>query len=145
MRHYGRIVVHRLCHADSMARMAVARLAMVSLDCAEPGPLAEFWAGLLDGTVIAATDTVSVAQADTLMISAMQVPGFEAATWPDGEVPKQIHLDLAVRDLEAAEAEALRLGATKSDHQPRPDQWRIMLDPAGHPFCLTANIPFDAG
>jgi hypothetical protein len=125
--------------------MAVARLAMVSLDCAQPGPLAQFWAGLLDGAVIAETETVSVAQAGDLMISAMQVPGFTPPTYPDGDVHKQIHLDLAVRDLEAAEAEALRLGATKSDHQPQPDQWRILLDPAGHPFCLTANIPFDAG
>jgi hypothetical protein len=128
-----------------MARMAVARLGMVSLDCAEPASLAEFWAGLLDGVVIAATETVSVVQAGPLMISAMQVPGFRPATWPDGDVAKQIHLDLAVRDLAEAAAEALRLGATKADHQPRPDQWLIFFDPAGHPFCLTANIPFDAG
>ena len=116
---------------------------MVSMDCAAPAPLATFWAGLLDGTVIAATETVWVIQAGSLMISAMRVPGFTPATYPDGEVPKQIHLDLAVSDLDAAEAEALRLGATRSDHQPAPDQWRIMQDPAGHPFCLTANIPFD--
>lgn len=121
--------------------MAVARLAMVSLDCADPAPLAEFWAGMLDGAVIAAVEDVSVVQAGPLMISAMRVPGFRPPAYPDGD--KQIHLDLAVSDLDAAEAEALRLGATTSGHQPQPDEWRIMLDPAGHPFCLTANIPFD--
>ena len=128
-----------------MTAMAVARLGMVSLDCGEPVSLAEFWAGLLGGAVIAATDTVSVLQAGPLMISAMQVPDYRPPTWPEGDVSKQIHLDLAVRDLGEAAAEALRLGATKADHQPHPDQWLIFLDPAGHPFCLTANIPFDAG
>ena len=28
------------------------------------------------------------------------------------------------------------LGATKHDHQPKPDSFRVFLDPAGHPFCL---------
>jgi hypothetical protein len=123
--------------------MAVARLALVSLDCAEPIPLAEFWAALLDGTVLALKEEVSAVQTGTLMIATIRVPDYRPPTWPGGDTPKHIHLDLAVRDLEEAEAEALRLGATKADDQPQPDQWRIMLDPAGHPFCLTANVPFD--
>jgi hypothetical protein len=41
-------------------------------------------------------------------------------------VPKQIHLDL---------------GATRAEFQPAPDARRILLDPAGHPFCLTVGIP----
>jgi hypothetical protein len=125
--------------------MAVARVAMVSLDCARPVPLAEFWAALLDGTVLARNDKVSAVQAGTLMIATIRVPDYRPPTWPSRDVPKHIHLDLAVRDLDEARAEALRLGATEADHQPQPDQWRVMLDPAGHPFCLTANIPFDAG
>ena len=38
-------------------------------------------------------------------------------------------------DLEAAVAHAVELGATVADHQPQDDV-RVMLDPAGHPFCL---------
>ena len=56
-------------------------------------------------------------------------------------MPKQIHLDLAVDDLDAAETEAVRLGARLADEQPAPDRWRVLLDPAGHPFCLTVQIP----
>jgi hypothetical protein len=121
--------------------MAVARLAMASLDCADPKVLTDFWTALLDGTVIAVTDDVSVIQTDTIWIGAIRVPDYTPPTWPGGATPKHMHLDLAVTDLDAAEAEALRLGATKADHQPQPDEWRIFFDPAGHPFCLTANIP----
>jgi Glyoxalase-like domain len=128
-----------------MVAMAVARMAMVSLDCAEPGPLAEFWARLLDGEVIMDSGSVCAVRTGTMMLATIQVPGYRPPTWPDGDLPKHIHLDLAVRDLGEAEAEALRLGATKAGHQPQPDQWRVLHDPAGHPFCLTANIPFDAG
>ncbi|HEX2133164.1 MAG TPA: VOC family protein [Actinophytocola sp.] len=122
--------------------MAVARMAMVSLDCAQPVPLARFWAELLGGTVIASDDQISVVATDTLMIATMRVPDYRPPTWPGGDTPKHVHLDLAVRDLDEAEAAAIRSGATTAAEQPQPDQWRVLLDPAGHPFCLTANIPF---
>ena len=32
-------------------------------------------------------------------------------------------------------AEAVELGATIADHQPQQNV-RVLLDPAGHPFCL---------
>ncbi|MFD6355119.1 VOC family protein [Nocardia tengchongensis] len=57
--------------------------------------------------------------------------------WPGNEVPKQMHLDLFVTDLDAAEQAAIDCGATKPDFQPAPDRWRVLLDPSGHPFCLT--------
>jgi hypothetical protein len=41
-----------------------------------------------------------------------------------------------VVNLDGAEAAVLRLGATKAAVQPRPDSFRVMIDPAGHPFCL---------
>jgi Glyoxalase-like domain len=33
------------------------------------------------------------------------------------------------------------LGAVSAQFQPAPEARRIMLDPAGHPFCLTTGIP----
>jgi Glyoxalase-like domain len=47
-----------------------------------------------------------------------------------------MHLDLAVGELDAAEAVAVRLGARRADEQPQPGRWRVLLDPAGHPSCL---------
>ena len=121
--------------------MPVARLASVALDCADPLPLATFWARLLGGEVAFTSDAVVAVRTDRGWLMALRVPGYAAPDWPDGPFPKQIHLDLAVDDLDVAEAEAIRLGARKAAEQPGPDRWRVLLDPAGHPFCLTTQIP----
>ena len=57
--------------------------------------------------------------------------------WPaaPGEQQMQLHLDIMVADLPAAVAWAVDAGATEADFQPQDDV-RVMLDPAGHPFCL---------
>ena len=46
-----------------------------------------------------------------------------------------LDLDIEVDDLSSAAARALSLGATMADFQPQDDV-RVLLDPAGHPFCL---------
>ena len=57
--------------------------------------------------------------------------------WPSrpGEPTMQLHLDFGVSDVEAAMEDALALGAVLAEFQPQDDV-RVMLDPAGHPFCL---------
>jgi len=113
----------------------------VTLDCAEPQAVAEFWAGLLEGEVVFATAQAVGVRTAQLWLTAMRVHGYRPPTWPDDDVPKQIHLDLDVDDLGAAVADAERLGAVAAEFQPAPDARRIMLDPAGHPFCLTTGVP----
>jgi hypothetical protein len=46
-----------------------------------------------------------------------------------------LHLDLEVDDLEAATDYALSVGAELAEVPPQADV-RVLLDPAGHPFCL---------
>lgn len=65
-----------------------------------------------------------------------RVDGYERPAWPDPHASKQYHLDLAVDDIAVAEAKALELGATLAEPQPGTT-WRVLIDPAGHPFCLT--------
>jgi Glyoxalase-like domain len=89
--------------------MAVARSGFVSLDCADPMPLAEFWASMLGGKIMLASATTVGVRTDWVWLSAMKVPDYQPPTWPDSGVPKQIHLDLAVDDLTSV-AEAQRLG-----------------------------------
>jgi catechol 2,3-dioxygenase-like lactoylglutathione lyase family enzyme len=57
--------------------------------------------------------------------------------WPagPGDPQMQAHLDIAVDDLDAGVEWAIECGATLAEHQPQDDV-RVMLDPAGHPFCL---------
>jgi catechol 2,3-dioxygenase-like lactoylglutathione lyase family enzyme len=57
--------------------------------------------------------------------------------WPQraGDQQMMMHLDIAVEDLEVAVAWAIDAGARLADFQPQADN-RVMLDPAGHPFCL---------
>jgi Glyoxalase-like domain len=117
--------------------MTVGKLWSVTLDCADAGELAEFWVAMLGGTVAYTSEKfVGVELPSGVWIGAYQIADYRPPSWPDGE-PKQFHLDLSVDDMDAAEAAALQLGATKADHQPEPDRWRVLLDPAGHPFCLT--------
>lgn len=120
--------------------MAVGRWKSVAMDCSDPGPLAEFWAAMVGGAVVFRSDNFHAVQAGPMWLSAVRVADYRPPEWPDG-VPQQIHLDLAVDDLDGAEAEALALGARRVDHQPAPDRWRVLLDPAGHPFCLSTQIP----
>lgn len=61
--------------------------------------------------------------------------------WPATEPGQQqmmSHLDIAVDDLERGVAWAVETGATLADFQPQ-EHVRVMLDPAGHPFCLFAG------
>ena len=58
--------------------------------------------------------------------------------WPIGLSDHQqmmVHLDILVDDLEAAVAHAVEAGAVQAESQYQDDV-RVMLDPAGHPFCL---------
>jgi catechol 2,3-dioxygenase-like lactoylglutathione lyase family enzyme len=61
--------------------------------------------------------------------------------WPGapGTQTMQIHLDIWVEDVPAGVAWATTCGATEAAPQPPdrdPARLRILLDPAGHPFCL---------
>lgn len=63
--------------------------------------------------------------------------GFVPPVWPSepGKQQTTQHLDIAVGDLDASVAWAVEAGAKLADFQPQEDV-RVMLDPAGHPFCL---------
>jgi glyoxalase superfamily protein len=116
--------------------VALARLGLICLDCEDPDGLAAFWAALLGAEVEPIGDDAVLVKSRGTPVAALRVPGYQPPTWPGGAIPKQMHLDVAVGDLDAAEAEAIRLGARRAGEQPRPTRWRVMLDPAGHPFCL---------
>ena len=108
----------------------------MSLDCEDPVVLAEFWARMLGGEVVFSNERTVAVQTPWVWIAALRVDDHVPPSWPDASVPKHLHLDLAVEELEASVAEAISYGAVVADHQPSPDRFQVLLDPAGHPFCL---------
>ena len=119
----------------------IARFGAVSLDAAEPAVLADFYRRLLDLDVLFEADGFIALKGPVVMLTVQKVDDHQPPAWPSGGVPKQLHLELAVDDLDRAEAEAVALGAVKADVQPSPESWRVLIDPAGHPFCITTLIP----
>ncbi|MFE9918098.1 VOC family protein [Micromonospora sp. NPDC005553] len=119
--------------------MPVAHIAAINLECPDPAVLARFWAAMLDGEVAVQTPDFCAVKAGPLHLGAVRVDGYRPPTWPSGERSQQIHFDLAVDepdDLDDAEARAIELGAVKEEQQPAPERFRVLRDPAGHPFCL---------
>ncbi|MCZ2807096.1 VOC family protein [Modestobacter sp. VKM Ac-2983] len=107
------------------------------LDTPDPRGLARFYATLL-GWPIGADDPewatlLPGGPGLSFQLEADHVP----PVWPAGpDDPRmQAHLDIAVDDLDAAVLFARSLGATTAASQPQAHV-RVLLDPAGHPFCL---------
>jgi hypothetical protein len=118
-----------------------ARLAAVSLDTDEPAALAGFYKAFLGLEDYFASEDFVALKGGPILLTFQRVADHVIPTWPAGASPKQVHLELAVSDLAASEAMALQLGATKAATQPAPDKWIVLLDPSGHPFCITTLIP----
>ncbi len=120
--------------------MAIAQHPAFVIDCPDARELATFYGGLLDWAVEGDAEWADIRPADgSGCISFQQVADFRPPTWPGQDHPQQVHLDVVVDDLDAAEQPTTDLGATKHEHQPKPTSFRVFLDPAGHPFCLCAS------
>lgn len=123
---------------DSLGGMAIARLPLIVVDCPDPGALARFYGAMLDWKIDVSADRAAVCAGDGRCISFHRVAGYTPPEWPTQDRPQQMHLDVIVDDLDAAEVAVIDLGATKHQEQPGTS-YRVFLDPAGHPFCLCLN------
>ncbi|GAA5035380.1 VOC family protein [Actinopolymorpha pittospori] len=113
----------------------------VVLDAPDVRALGRFYAELLDWEVYRdEPNEVTLAAPEGnayLAVQPQHSAEYARPVWPavDGRQQMMIHLDVEVGDLDAAVAHAVEMGATLPDHQPQDDV-RVLLDPAGHPFCL---------
>ncbi len=110
----------------------------VVLGTPDPRGLGWFWAGVIGGNLDEEDETfVTLHTPGTTFNLAFQLePDHRPPDWPgtDGQ-QMQLHLDIGVVSVPDAVGEAEALGARQADVQPQDDV-RVMLDPAGHPFCL---------
>jgi catechol 2,3-dioxygenase-like lactoylglutathione lyase family enzyme len=115
------------------------------LDAPDPMALARFYTELLGWQLFPGDDGgASVAPSK----DAGHYLGFQAEqnyvrpVWPaePGQPQMMLHLDIEVDDLADAVAFAVSVGAEQAAFQPQQNV-RVMLDPAGHPFCLYVDQP----
>jgi catechol 2,3-dioxygenase-like lactoylglutathione lyase family enzyme len=116
----------------------------VCLDCADAEVLADFYCRLL-GWEITARDGHGWVQARDpaggVGLNFQTEAWYEPPAWPErsGQPTKMLHFEILVDNLHAAVNHAVALGAVVASTQAPdrdPNRLCVMLDPAGHPFCL---------
>jgi hypothetical protein len=118
---------------------AIARFSLVAFDCPDPLGLASFYSRITGwpvGRGDADAEWVELVGDGGATLAFQRVADHRPPAWPGAENPQQAHVDFDVDDLDAGEAAVMAIGARKADFQPQPDDFRVYLDPAGHPFCL---------
>ena len=132
------------------------RLRQVVLDTTDARALAEFYRQLLGFAYRPGDEPPAPSRDDErgrdwlvlrdpsgsgLNLAFQQVKTVRETTWPDDEIPQQLHLDTTVptkAGLDVQHARALALGARlrldRSDDKNEP--LRVYADPSGHPFCI---------
>jgi predicted enzyme related to lactoylglutathione lyase len=116
----------------------------ITLDCADAEQLAAFYSRVF-GWEITARDGVGWIQLRDpdggVGLNIQAETTYAPPVWPEhaDAQAKMMHFEVLVDDLDAAVRLVLESGGDQARHQP-PDRdqarIRIMLDPAGHPFCL---------
>jgi hypothetical protein len=134
-------------------------LRQVVLDATDARGLAEFYRELLGYVYRAGDEPPPAGEPDTKAgewlvihhssgsprIAFEQVAVLAKATWPEGEIPQQLHLDLVVpnlQDLEIHHRRAIALGARVLEDRTADEEeplW-VYADPAGHPFCIFVPV-----
>jgi hypothetical protein len=109
----------------------------MTVDCPEPDAMADFYIALCGGRVTRRLPGEASVDAGGRLINFRAVPGYRPPTWPSPEVPLHAHFEYVVQDPYVAAQHLLSLGASLATHQdPDDPDLVVMLDPAGHPFCL---------
>jgi catechol-2,3-dioxygenase len=115
----------------------------VVLDCIDPKALADFYAQLLGWKKGYVTDDFVIIGSETVHVDIgfQKNTDYVPPTWPEenGRQQQMLHLDFAVAHAELKDwvQKAVTLGAKVAGTQ-YSDQWTVMLDPEGHPFCFDA-------
>lgn len=119
-----------------------------TVDCIDPYELAKFYAKLLKWEIPfyneewACVGAPGAEQGAYPGITFQRNPEYKPPVWPEEPEAQQqmAHMDFAVNDLDEAVQYAVQCGAKPAKEQ-FSDDWRVMLDPAGHPFCLCQMKP----
>lgn len=110
-----------------------------AIEAPDPAALASFYSDLLGWPIAHEEPGTAVlgAPGGSSFLVFQRATDYQPPVWPPapGDQRPMMHLDFQVSDLAAAVAEAVALGASVATTQPQ-ENVRVLLDPAGHPFCL---------
>jgi uncharacterized glyoxalase superfamily protein PhnB len=115
----------------------------VTLDSGNAEEHAEFYQKLL-GWTIRFTNTVNdmkfiviMNETKDMALCFQEDDDYKKPVWPteQGQQQQMAHLDFFTDDLEKDVNHAIACGAKLAETQ-YSDKWRVMIDPAGHPFCI---------
>lgn len=117
--------------------MDILRTTIV-VDTADLDAESTFWAAMYGGTVEKDWDWHDVRVDGRTVLGIQLAPNHVRPQWPGGDQQQQLHLDLHVDDIAAADIEARRLGAqlVQGADLAASSGFVVYTDPAGHPFCL---------
>jgi len=110
----------------------------IAIEAPDPSSLAHFYSELLQWPIVNdEPGTAILGIPGGAFVVFQETIDYVRPVWPPppGAQRPMMHLDVQVGDLKSAVVEALALGATEADTQPN-ERVRVLLDPAGHPFCL---------
>ncbi|HSN10705.1 MAG TPA: VOC family protein [Propionibacteriaceae bacterium] len=110
----------------------------IVLDAPDLDAESTFWAAMYGGTVEKDWDWHDVRVDGRTVLGIQLAPNHVRPQWPGGDQQQQLHLDLHVADIVAADAEARGFGAevVQEADLAAPSGFIVYTDPAGHPFCL---------
>jgi predicted enzyme related to lactoylglutathione lyase len=109
-------------------------LTMITIDCAEPRDLAEFWTKALNTEITQDHGGAFLVLAPwgggSIALALQKVPEEHAGK-------NRVHLDMHTDDRAGDVDRLVGLGATIVDEQTLPGlAWTVLADPAGNVFCV---------
>lgn len=106
----------------------------ITIDCAEPGRLARWWARVLATEEPTDYGDFFVVPATPLKLGFQRVP-------EPKQVKNRVHLDFTVPDRAAEVARLTDLGAEVVGEGSVPGElsWTVLADPAGNEFCVAED------
>jgi predicted enzyme related to lactoylglutathione lyase len=111
------------------------KLSMITIDCADPRSLAEFWIKALDLEVVFDADGYFVqlrpaAESTQPYLGLQKVPEKLAGK-------NRVHIDFTTDDREGEIERLVALGATRGEDHSIPGlSWTVLRDPEGNVFCV---------
>ena len=117
------------------------KIIATTIDCADENALADFYVNLLGWTkTFSGNGFAVISSPDYPFLLVFQaVENYQPPIWPwkKDKQAQMMHFDFYVENLAEAVEHAKTCGATVSEVQFFPETGTTMLDPAGHPFCLS--------